>query len=370
MKRITTVVGARPQFIKYSLLGRCLRQSGFEPILVHTGQHYDPMLSQIFFSELNIPEPDVNLGIGSDTPSRQIGRMMMALEEEFATRRPDGVLVFGDTNSTLAAALTAIKANLPLIHVEAGVRGHNRALPEEHNRRLTDHLADLLVCHHESAAELLRNEKVSGQIAVLGDIMRETVAHFLPQALERCTLMDELELDGEGFGLLTIHRPTNADDPAALVEILNGVNGLEMPVVFPIHPRTRKQFVNLEGDWPNVRIIDPLSYLDMLAVLSQARLIVTDSGGLQKESLFVGTPCVTLRGETEWIETTEAAGLNLLTGDRPTAETIRNAASTILRRFDRDWKNAPPEKLDQFIEQYFGPVNVSSRIARALDDFL
>lgn len=365
--KIATVVGARPQFIKCSLLSHALRGLGFTERLIHTGQHYNPQLSDIFFRELDIPEPDLNLGIGSDTQGRQTGRMMIALEEAFEQDRPDLALVFGDTNSTLAAALVAVKMGIPLAHVESGMRSHNRAMPEEHNRVVTDHLSDLLFCHNETTAARLAGEKIDGRVIVSGDTMRETVSHFLPRALDRTGPDERLGLTGQPYAVLTVHRPVNADQRDALGEIIEGANRLGMPVVFPIHPRTRRQedFSNLQSSG-RLHLIEPLGYLDMLALVHRAALVLTDSGGLQKEAFFLQTPCVTLRGETEWTETVEA-GMNVLAGDRPHAGHLAAIAGEMLLRHGPGTEPAPSIET---IDRLFGPIDVSRRIAGAIAEML
>lgn len=368
-QKISTVVGARPQFVKCSLLSHELRRIGLAERLVHTGQHYNPELSDIFFKQLGIPEPDVNLGIGSDTQGRQTGRMIIALEEEFERCRPDVVLVFGDTNSTLAAALTAVKMGIRLAHVESGLRSRNRSMPEEHNRVVVDHMADLLFCHNGRAAQQLYDEQVQGRIVVCGDTMRETVSHFLPRALAQGeNLLARLGVEKNGYAVLTVHRPVNADEPAALERILDGMNALGLPVVFPVHPRTlRKIAPTAQNHYPRIRLIEPVGYLDMLALANQACLVVTDSGGLQKEALFVGVPCVTLRGETEWTETVDL-GMNVLAGDRPDAQHLARLALETCERHrwrDEEFKR----RLAKAIDLEFGPIHVSRTIARTLAEY-
>ncbi|MCL5269050.1 MAG: UDP-N-acetylglucosamine 2-epimerase (non-hydrolyzing) [bacterium] len=371
MKIIATIVGARPQFIKCALLSRALREGGFAERLIHTGQHYAPELSDVFFAELGIPQPDANLEVGSDTHGRQTGRMMIALEEEFERHRPDAAFVFGDTNSTLAGALTAVKMGIPLIHVEAGMRSRDRSMPEEHNRIVADHVADVLFCHNAAAAERLEDEAVAGDIVVCGDLMRETLSHFLPRALGASSYPARLGLAPGAYGVLTVHRPVNADDSAALAEILHGAAGLGRPVIFPAHPRVQRHLAGLAeaGAAKGVRLVEPLGYLDMLALTARAAVVLTDSGGLQKEATFLGIPCVTLRSTTEWTETIDL-GLNRLAGDRPAAERIVAEAERVIR-LRAGWD---ARKLDDFrgrrLEKHFGPLNVSSIITQTLTEFL
>jgi UDP-N-acetylglucosamine 2-epimerase len=365
---VATVVGARPQFIKCALLGPELARLGIEERLIHTGQHYDPGLSEVFFRELGIRPPDVNLGIGSDTPGRQTGRMLAALDEELQRRRPDLVLVFGDTNTTLAGALAAVKAGVALAHVEAGVRSGNRALPEEMNRLLTDHAADLVFCHGDAARARLESERVGGRIVVAGDVMREMVGRFLPRALERSTCPASLGLKPQEYAVLTVHRAANTEGPGPLREILRGLGRLGIPVVFPVHPRTRDRCLGGSdksdvSDFKAVRMIAPVGYLDMLTLVRGARLIVTDSGGLQKEAFFLGTPCVTLRGETEWGETVEL-GVNTLVGDRPSAERLAEVAGAVAAEDILVWPS------ESEIDGRFGPTGAARRIAEAIACYL
>jgi UDP-N-acetylglucosamine 2-epimerase len=317
--RILTVVGARPQFIKAAPVQEALRARGAEEWLVHTGQHYDRNMSQVFFDELGLRAPDVNLGVGSGSHAQQTSRMLVGLEDEMRARRPDVVLVYGDTNSTLAGALAAAKLNVPVAHVEAGLRSFNRDMPEEHNRVLTDHCADLLFCPTRTAVDLLAREGIRRGVHLVGDTMYDAVLRFAGLARRRSTALDRLGLRPGGYVLATIHRPYNTDVPENLANILAGLGRLDEPVVFPLHPRTRGRIVALGASAaPNVLTTDPAGYLDMLRLEESARAIVTDSGGVQKEAFFFGVPCVTVRPETEWVETVES-GWNVLTGTDPAA---------------------------------------------------
>ncbi len=364
---IATIVGARPQFIKCSLLSHELRRRGLRERLIHTGQHYDDRLSDLFFRELEIPEPALNLGVGSDSHARQTARIMIGLEAEFIRERPDLVIVFGDTNSTVAGALTAVKMDLALAHVEAGLRGFNR-MPEEHNRIVADHLSDLLICHNEAAAQRLRRREVRGRAVVCGDTMRETAEHFLPRALER-PWPAGLE-PGAKFALLTVHRPANADRPESLAEILRAAGRLPMPVIFPVHPRTEARIAALGEAMPaNVRAIGPVGYLDMLGLVARAALVLTDSGGLQKEAVILGTPCVTLRGDTEWLETIEL-GLNTLAGEPARAEVILEKADAALALGAGETREARRARLAPEVDRLFGPADVARRVADAVEEFL
>ena len=366
---IATLVGARPQFIKCSLLSPELRRRGLRERIIHTGQHYNPELSDIFFRELGIPEPDVNLEIGSDTPARQIARMLLALAEEFDRDRPDAVIVFGDTNSTLAGALAAVKCGIPLVHIEAGLRSFNRSMPEEHNRVVTDHIADLLICHNDRAMNRLLIEDARGQIAVCGDLMRETVERFLPRAGEFAAPGDGLDVEGE-YALLTVHRAANLEAPGALAAILEGAGGLGLPVVFPIHPRTRALLE--KGDTPlpaGLLLVPPVGYLEMLALTARAAVVLTDSGGLQKEALFLGTPCVTLRGETEWTETVEL-GMNILAGEPPVATAIVQMVQALRDRHAGETNVDRRRRIAPAIEELFGPIDVAAAVAATVAAFL
>jgi len=316
--KVVTVIGARPQFIKAAPVCRALRAAGHAEYLVHTGQHYDYEMSQVFFDELGIPQPDVNLEVGSGPHGWQTGQMLIRLEEVLLAQRPDRVLVYGDTNSTLAGALAAVKLRVPVAHVEAGLRSFNRAMPEEHNRVLTDHIADLLFCPTPTAVDNLRNEGITRGVHLVGDTMYDAVLQFAGVARQRSTILARLGLRPRGYLLATVHRPANTDEPANLRNILAAFAALAEPVIFPVHPRTRKKIEELGlgaggGAGTNPRLIEPVGYLDMLMLEQNARLILTDSGGIQKEAYWLGVPCVTLRTETEWVETV-AAGWNVVVG--------------------------------------------------------
>lgn len=321
---VATIVGARPQFIKAAPLSATLRSEGIQEYLVHTGQHYDQGLSKVFFEDLAIPEPDVNLGVGSGPHGWQTGQILERVERVLQEVVPDWVVVFGDTNSTLAGALAACKLRLALAHVEAGLRSYNRDMPEEHNRVLTDHCADLLLCPTEQAVDNLRREGLIEGVRLVGDPMYDAALRFAERAAERSTALEDLGLTAGDYYLATVHRPQNTDDPEALAGIMSALVQLDRPVVFPVHPRTRKCLDELPPDWPgsgepdDLLLIEPVGYLDMLSLTRNARLVLTDSGGLQKEAYFYAVPCVTLRDETEWVETVEA-GWNVLAGAAPNA---------------------------------------------------
>jgi len=317
--KIVTVVGARPQFIKAALVSRALREAGLDEFLVHTGQHYDYAMSQVFFDELGLDTPDLDLNVGSGSHGRQTGQMLADLEDVMRAQAPDWVIVYGDTNSTLAGALAAVKLQIPVAHVEAGLRSFNRAMPEEHNRVLTDHCSDLLCCPTQTAVDNLAREGITRGVHLVGDPMYDATLHFGAIARRTSTVLRDLGLTSKGYVLATVHRPYNTDQPSNLRSILAAFADLDEPVVFPVHPRTRQKLAELNGFFlmeavgPNVRLIDPVGYLDMLCLEENARLILTDSGGVQKEAYFLQVPCVTLRPETEWVETV-AAGWNVVVG--------------------------------------------------------
>jgi UDP-GlcNAc3NAcA epimerase len=310
--KIVTIVGARPQFIKAAPVSKALAAAGHDEFLIHTGQHYDHGMSQIFFEELGLPLPDVNLGVGSGSHGRQTGQALIEIEEHLLAQKPDWVLVYGDTNSTLAGALAAVKLHIPVAHVEAGLRSFNRQMPEEHNRVLTDHCSDLLFCPTETAVTNLANEGVVDGVHLVGDVMVDALRQFLPLA-EQTDILAELELTPGAYRLATIHRASNTDSQENLQAVLCCLALSDLPVIFPAHPRTTAALERFELELPaQVRWVAPVGYLQMLALEQNARAILTDSGGVQKEAFLLGVPCVTLRSETEWVETA-AAGWNSVT---------------------------------------------------------
>ncbi len=316
--KVVTVVGARPQFIKCAAVSRELRQVATE-VLVHTGQHYDDTMSEVFFRELEIPRPDYNLGVGSGPHGAQTGEMVKRIEEVLIKEAPAGVLVYGDTNSTLAGALAATKLHILVAHVEAGLRSFNKRMPEEINRVLTDHVSDLLFCPTETAVKNLEREGIDHGVYLVGDVMYDSVLCNVNLAEKHSHIVEKLQLRPKGYALVTVHRAENTDDPARLQLIFQGLDQLVqtgLPVVVPVHPRTRKQLELLGVSLNKIRLIEPVSYLDMLLLEKQAQVVLTDSGGVQKEAYWLGVPCVTLREETEWVETV-AAGWNVLAGCDP-----------------------------------------------------
>ncbi|HVL49307.1 MAG TPA: UDP-N-acetylglucosamine 2-epimerase (non-hydrolyzing) [Candidatus Thermoplasmatota archaeon] len=310
--KIASVVGARPQFIKEAPVGRELRTK-HDVVLVHTGQHYDHAMSQVFFDELGIPRPDHNLGVGSGSHGAQTGEMLAGLERVFVAEKPDLVLVYGDTNSTIAAALAAAKLHIKVAHVEAGLRSFDRAMPEEINRILTDHASDVLFAPTETAVRLLAAEGITKNVHLVGDVMIEAHRDAAEAARKRDVLGSH-GLAPKSYLLATIHRPSNTDDPAALKEILAAFGEIGETIVFPLHPRTKARIDQFGLAIPrNVRIVPPAGYLEFVALEAGAKRILTDSGGVQKEAYFLRVPCVTLRENTEWTETVED-GWNVLVG--------------------------------------------------------
>ena len=322
MAKVLSVVGARPQFVKAAPTSAAIRRS-HEEVLVHTGQHYDDNLSAVFFDELGIPEPDYNLGVGSATHAVQTGEMMRRLDDVIERESPHLVLVYGDTNSTLAAALVAVKRDPLLAHVEAGLRSYNWAIPEEVNRVLTDHCSDLLFVPAESAADNLAAEGLTEGVHVTGDVQYDALLSARETARERSTIVEEVGVaDGE-YVLATVHRPSNTDDPRRLEALMDGLATSTLPVVFPVHPRT-EHALKEHGLWTGVvgsetiRVIDAAGYLDFVRLLDGAERVATDSGGVQKEAFYLATRCITLRSKTEWVETVEC-GWNVLVDADPAA---------------------------------------------------
>lgn len=320
MPKIVSIVGARPQFIKLAPICRELETEGageLEHVVVHTGQHYDKAMSERFFEELGIHEPKHNLGVGSGTHAVQTGRMLVGIEEALVKESPQAALVYGDTNSTLAGALAAAKLHVPVLHVEAGLRSYNRAMPEEINRVATDHVSDVLLCPSRKAVEILAGEGIVQGVHFVGDVMYDAVLYASSVAQGKSQALGELGLKPKGYFLATVHRPRNTDDLACLKSILSALAALPCEVVFPVHPRTRKVIdANASALGPpadNVRLTEPLGYLDVIMLLRHSRMLLTDSGGMQKEAFFLGVPCITLRDETEWPETVDA-GWNCLVG--------------------------------------------------------
>jgi len=336
-RKILTVVGARPQFIKASPVSAALARVGMDEILVHTGQHYDANMSDVFFEELGIPAPKRHLGIGSGLHGAQTGAMLEALERTMLEERPDWVLVYGDTNSTLAGALSAAKLHIPVAHVEAGLRSFNRTMPEELNRLVTDHLASMLFTPTEGALELLRREGIEGQLVhYVGDVMYDAALHFAGKARSKSTIIERFGLAPGHYLLATIHRAENTDNPDRLIAIMDGLASVSetLSVLLPLHPRTRRILGEAgkltNAAWKTLNVVDPVGYLDMVCLEQHAALIATDSGGVQKEAFFYQVPCVTLRTETEWTELVDMGWNRLVAPISPKAveEGIRRALGT------------------------------------------
>ena len=343
--KVFSVVGNRPQFVKAAPTSVALRERGIDEVVLHTGQHYDPELSQVFFEELGLREPRYAL----DLHTADVERMGSAIAAPLADERPDWVLVYGDTNSTLAGALAAADAAVPLAHVEAGLRSGDLSMPEERNRIETDRLAQLLLCPDERSREQLASERVPGRAVVVGDVMADACFRLTPVARERSRALDELGVEPGQYLLLTLHREANTRQPR-LGRIAEGLRRLEETTVFPVHPRTRAALEREQLELgPRVLRRPPVGYLDLTALAAQARVILTDSGGLQKEAYWHGVPCLTLRPSTEWVDTV-ALGANVLVDDDP--DRIVNAAS------EAEMPPDPPP--------LYGDGHASERIAEAL----
>lgn len=335
---------------------KAVREKGLEEILIHTGQHYDDEMSSIFFRDLNLPEPDYNLGVGSGSHGQQTGKMLIEIEKVLVAEKPDLVLVYGDTNSTLAGALAACKLNIPLAHVEAGLRSFNRQMPEEHNRVITDHCADLLFCPTKTAVINLAKESITSGVHLVGDVMYDAVLLYRERIERNSLILERLAVKNRKYILVTVHRAENTDNLERLGNIMKGLEKIAaeyLPVIFPVHPRTRKQFTSA-GMLPiHVRLIEPISYFDMLKLEKHAKIILTDSGGVQKEAFFFRVPCITLRDETEWVETVEAGG-NVLVG----YDSERIVDAVKVRSISNQWENLPygdgraAEKIAQKIAEH------------------
>jgi UDP-GlcNAc3NAcA epimerase len=311
--KILTIIGARPQFIKAAAVSHVLRQKNTE-VIVHTGQHYDYLMSDVFFNELEIPKPDHNLQVGSAKHSEQTGEMLIRLEPIFEQEKPDFVLVYGDTNSTLAGALVASKLQIPVAHVEAGLRSFNREMPEEINRVLTDHISQLLFCPSQQGMDNLKLEGITKGVHVVGDVMYDAILKYIGLAEKKSNIIHSLNLEEGNYLLATVHRAANVDDPRRLFDILETLSLTGETMVFPSHPRTLKAIRSADFSLgKNIKLVEPVGYLDMLWLEKNARMILTDSGGVQKEAYWLGVPCVTLRTETEWVETAQL-GWNIVAG--------------------------------------------------------
>jgi UDP-GlcNAc3NAcA epimerase len=349
--KIITILGARPQFVKASVVSQAFALAGIEETIVHTGQHFDAVMSDVFFKDLDLPQPSYHLGIHSLNHGAMTGRMMEQLEALIQQQQPDWVCVYGDTNSTLAGALVAAKLQIPIAHIEAGLRSYNRQMPEEINRIVTDRLSQLLFVPTQLGVECLVKEGISTGVHLVGDVMMDAVLTYQARARETSHLLTTYDLTPDRFYLATIHRPSNTDDPDRLRAILESFTTLDLPVVFPVHPRTTNRMKELQCDryFESGRIIPmpPVGYLDMLVLESNARAIVTDSGGIQKEAYILGRPCFTLREETEWQETVTAGWNHLV---RP--ETLQAAIANFTQP-----AQAPP---------FYGTGDAAQQIAQIL----
>jgi UDP-N-acetylglucosamine 2-epimerase (non-hydrolysing)/UDP-GlcNAc3NAcA epimerase len=353
--KILTVVGNRPQFIKASAVAGPLREEHDE-VLVHTGQHYDDSLSRVFFAELGLARPDRELGIGGGTNTSQTTRMLAALEPLLKELKPDAALVYGDTNSTLAGALAAAQGEVPLIHVEAGMRAFDRGMPEERNRVLTDQLSALLLCASDTAAQNLRRESIAGRIEVVGDVMVDVALRRQPSARADTDTLRAQDVRPGAYLLCTAHRAGTVEDPPRLRRLVALMKALPGPVVFPAHPRTRERLrqAGLLDDLARtdgIRLTEPLGYMELSALLCRARAVVTDSGGIQKEAYLAGVPCVTLRANTEWVETVDAGWNTLVDLD------VDAAVAALGRR--------PPEERPPL----YGDGHAAERCVAAIDAF-
>lgn len=313
--KVVTIIGARPQFVKASVVSKALRNRGHTEIIINTGQHYDANMSKIFFDEMGIPKPDHDLSVGSGTHAEQTAASMVGIETVLLADRPDYLIVYGDTNATLAGALVAAKLHIPVVHIEAGLRSYNREMPEEINRIVTDVISDFLFVPTQVSVDNLAKEGISKGVHVVGDVMVDALMHYTSIAELNPTILSNLNIARNKFYLMTIHRPSNADNDQRLKAIVDEVSRLNHPVIFPVHPRSRAHIGRLLGNKPgSIQIVEPVGYLDMMLLEKHANMILTDSGGVQKEAYLHKTPCLTIRSETEWVETVRD-GWNHLVGD-------------------------------------------------------
>jgi UDP-N-acetylglucosamine 2-epimerase len=352
--KIVSVVGARPQFIKAAQVSREIRK-GHEEIIVHTGQHYDPPMSDAFFHELKIPQPDHNLGVGSGTHAEQTGKMVIGIEKILMDEQPDLVLVYGDTNSTLAGGLAAVKVHVPVAHVEAGLRSFNKKMPEEINRILVDRISQLLFCPTTTAVENLKNEGITNGVHLVGDVMYDAALHNRELA-RKSQMLESLGLKEKEYLLVTVHRPSNTDKRENLESIVEALISSGEDVVLPAHPRAQKflkEFKLHSKLEEAIKLIEPIGYLDFTCLAMNAKKILTDSGGVQKEAYFHGVPCITLREETEWVETVKD-GWNVLVGAN------RDRILDAIRTFDPKGERG----------ESYGDGNASEKISRAIGDEL
>jgi UDP-GlcNAc3NAcA epimerase len=355
--KVMTIVGARPEFIMTAPVSMAIREYNVE-VLVHTGQHYDDNMSDIFFSELGIPKPEFNLGVGSGSHAEQTAEMMIRMERVMLDEKPDWVLVYGDTNSTIAGSLTAAKLNIRVAHVESGLRSYDRTMPEEVNRILTDHISTILFAPTQVAVDNLKKEGITDGVRMMGDVRVDVMLGMVERARQRRkTLLESMNLrDSDPFAITTIHRASNTDDVTRLRDIIETLNTLELAVVLPVHPRLRKMIGEFDLHFSdNVRAIEPVGFIDMVCLLDASEIVITDSGGLQKESYMLRRPTVTVRNTTEWVETVES-GWNRLCEPDPASFKAAVAEA----------RKAPPAEHPDF----YGTYGVSKRICAALEDGL
>lgn len=348
--KVLSVIGARPQFIKASMVSRSFSEKGIQEVLLHTGQHYDDNMSKVFFEEMGIPFPDYNLGVGSGTHAEQTAASIKGIENVILDEEPELVLVYGDTNTTLAGSLVASKLSIPIAHVEAGLRSYNRNMPEEINRILTDVISSYLFCPTQIAVDNLKKEGITAGVYLSGDVMVDSLLYFTKIAEEKSRILFQLALEPGSYGLMTIHRPANADSWDKLSTLVDVLNQSSIPVVFPVHPRTRRLLRDFNLDsHPVICPIEPVGYLDMMILEKNAKIILTDSGGVQKEAYLHRVPCLTIRAETEWIETVHDKW-NTLVNDQ-----ISEIPKLIF---------SPPEPIRW--EDHYGDGKASERVAEIL----
>ena len=358
--KILTIIGARPQLIKAAALSRYSKNvPDVKEIILHTGQHYDNNMSDDFFSELDIPIPDYNLGVGSDTHARQTAKMMMGIEDVALREWPDFILIYGDANSTIAGALVGAKLYIPVVHVEAGLRSFDRKMPEEVNRIASDSISSLLFCPTQTAVKNLETEGITKGVYNVGDIMLETYLYYKNQAQKNSKILNKLNLKSKEFILCTVHRASNTDNIENLRNIFIGLTESHEPIILPLHPRTKKKITQNKTlkryIGKNIRSIEPIGYFDMINLETNAKKIVTDSGGVQKEAYFCKVPCITLRENTEWVETIEQ-GVNQLVGVNP-------------EKMKESINNFYPQEQD-YSKQLFGDGKTSAKIIEILQQQL
>lgn len=358
MKRIVTIIGARPQFIKTPLISQELKKFAKE-IIVHTGQHYDDNMSDIFFHELKIPKPDYNLGVGSDTQGKQTAKMLEKIEEVLIKEKPDLVIIYGDTNSTVAGALAAAKLHITVAHVEAGMRSYNRRMPEEINRVVSDHISSLLFSPTRSSAEILKKEGITSGVYFVGDVMFDIQKKMQKSNLKmQNEILKRLNLEKKKYLLATVHRQENTDIKENLENIFKAFEQIDESIIYPIHPRTKKylkeyKFINWIQKMPRLHLVEPVGFLEMMVLEDNAKMILTDSGGVQKEAYWAKVPCITLRKETEWVETVQSGWNKLVGAD--------------VKKILRLVKNFPKQKIHH---TYFGNGRAYIRIAGIIKKYL